>query len=426
MPTPAMYGERLTDQAAIDVLMEAVERLAASHDEMSVAAIVRTAARRLTGADGISVVLKKGDRVHYVDEDAVGPLWKGQDFPIDACISGWAIKNRQTVVISDIAGDPRIPLAAYKPTFVKSLAMAPVGLPNPVAAIGAYWAKIRRPTDEEVRALETMARAASVAMENVKLRRELTQALADAQAAEAAKDAFLASMSREIRGPLGGLATIVEMLRRTQLDQRQQQLAAVLKHSTEDVVQMVCDILDFARVESGRAALYRGKFDFAAAVREASAPHAARAAERGLFFDIHVDEAVNGAFVGDDVRVKQIIDQLAGNAVKFTDSGGVTIRVEESERVGPRSMFKISVTDTGLGVDANNTDLLFDRFTQGDAARGGVGLGLALADALARAMGGAISATARDGAGSTFVVRLPLERAMDDFARATLSATAPA
>lgn len=200
------------DENPLDTLMGAVEKLSGATDEAQVAAIVRGAARKLTGADGISVVLKKGDRVHYVDEDAVGPLWKGQDFPQEACISGWAIMNKQTVVIEDITGDPRIPLAAYQPTFVKSLAMAPVGLPEPIAAIGAYWATMRRPTDDEVSALETMARAASVALENVRLRRELSQALEEAQSSERAKSAFLANMSKEIRTPLNGLATMVELL----------------------------------------------------------------------------------------------------------------------------------------------------------------------------------------------------------------------
>jgi len=419
MPAHSMYGAPLTGQGAIDVLMEAVERLASAHDELAVAAIVRTAARRLTGADGVSVVLKMGDRVHYVDEDAVSPLWKGQDFPIEACISGWAIKNKQTVVISDITGDPRVPLEAYKRTFVKSLAMAPVGLPDPGAAIGAYWAEKRRPTDDEVRSLETMARAASVALENLRLRRELAQALSEAKAAETAKDAFLATMSREIRAPLNAVATMAELLGRTQLEPSQQQLCAVLRQASQDVVELICGILDFARIEAGRANLYHAKFDFAAAVRAAAAPHAQRAAERGLSFDVHIDPAAEGAFMGDDLRVKQVIDQLAANAVKFTDRGGVAIRVEEIERVGVRSMFRISVTDTGLGFDPAESAALFARFDQGDPTRGGVGLGLALADAVARAMGGGISATAQAGAGSTFVVRLPLDRA-------TETATAPA
>src|SRR5690606_32325 len=119
---------------------------------------------------------------------------------------------------------------------------------NPIAAIGAYWATRRRPTDDEVHALETMARAASVAMDNVRLRRELRAAAEEAQSAERAKSAFLANMSREIRVPLNGLATMVELLDRAHADPRQKQLCAVLKSSAEDTVQLVCEILDFARL----------------------------------------------------------------------------------------------------------------------------------------------------------------------------------
>lgn len=404
------------EERPIDVLIGAVERLAAASDELAVASIVRSAARRLTGADGVSVVLKKGDRVHYVDEDAVGPLWKGQDFPIEACISGWAIMNRETVVIEDITGDPRIPLAAYQPTFVKSLAMAPVGLPDPIAAIGAYWATKRRPTDDEVHALETMARAASVAMENVRLRRELRAAAEEAQSAERAKSAFLANMSREIRTPLNGLATMVELLDRAQTDPRQKQLCAVLKSSAEDTVQLVCEILDFARLEAGRSNFFYSHFDFVAAVRAAAAPHALRAAERGLKFEVEIAREAEGIFIGDAARTQQIVDLLAANAVKYTDQGGVTVRVEEEERVGVRSLFKLSVIDTGLGFDETTAGALFERFSQGAAPRGGLGLGLAIADAIARAMGGGISASAASGVGSAFTVRLPLERRLEDSA----------
>jgi signal transduction histidine kinase len=412
------------DENPLDTLMGAVEKLSGATDELEVAAILRGAARKLTGADGISVVLKKDDRVHYVDEDAVGPLWKGQDFPQEACISGWAIMNKQTVVIEDITGDPRIPLAAYQPTFVKSLAMAPVGLPEPIAAIGAYWATMRRPTDDEVSALETMARAASVALENVRLRRELSQALEEAQSSERAKSAFLANMSKEIRTPLNGLATMVELLDRGQMDPRQKQLCAVLKTSAEDTVQLVCDILDFARLESGRSNFFNTQFDLVAAVRSAAAPHALRASERGLSFDIEISKDAEGIFIGDSARVQQIVDLLAANAVKYTDQGGVTIRVEEEEHVGVRSLFKLSVIDTGLGFDETTAGALFERFSQGSTPRGGLGLGLAIADAIARAMGGGISASASGGMGSEFTVRLPLERRLEDAVREPTRASA--
>lgn len=408
---------KVTTRAAMDVLMAAVEQLARAGDELAVASIVRTAARRLTGADGVSVVLKRGDRVHYVDEDAVGPLWKGQDFPQEACISGWAIMNKQTVVIEDIKGDPRIPLAAYEPTFVKSLAMAPVGLPDPIAAIGAYWAAQRRPTDDEVQALETMARAASVALENVRLRRELEVALGEAKTAERAKSTFLGNMSREIRRPMSSIASLVEVLENGVTDPRHKQVCALLKTSAEDAVELISTILDFAQLEAGRTNLFHAPFDLEAAVRTSVAPHALRASERGLSVTIEIADEAKGLFMGDVMRLQQVIDALASNAVRFTDKGGVTIRLEEEERVGIRSMFKLSVIDTGLGYDETAVDALFDRFSQGPSARGGLGLGLAVAGAITRAMGGDISAEAGAQRGSVFSVRLPLERQLEDAKR---------
>ncbi|HVZ99517.1 MAG TPA: GAF domain-containing protein [Caulobacterales bacterium] len=151
----------------IDLLMDVMERVARAETELGVAAAVRSAARQMVGADGATVVFRRGERVAYVDEDAIGPLWKGQDFPIEACISGWAILNKQTVAIENIYDDPRIPSVAYKPTFVNSLAMAPVRPEDPIAAIGAYWAEPHRPTAEEVHALETIARATAIGLENV-------------------------------------------------------------------------------------------------------------------------------------------------------------------------------------------------------------------------------------------------------------------
>lgn len=401
--------------APLDQLITAVERLAGARTELEVAAIIRTAARRMIGADGISVVLRKGHRVHYVDEGAVGPLWKGQDFPIEACISGWAIKNRQTVVIEDIRGDPRIPLEAYAPTFVKSLAMAPVGAPEPMAAIGAYWGTLRRPTEDEVHALETMARAAAVALDNIRLRRELRDALSDALSADRAKTQFLTRMSTEIRTPMRDVTTLVELLERTQLDARQRQLCAVVRTSTEDTATLVSDILDLARFETGRAAIYPNEFDLVAAVRTAAAPHFVVAREKGLSFEIATTPEAEGIFVGDAARLQKIVDVLVANAVRHTDEGGIVVQLQEEERVGIRSMFKLSVIDTGL----EQGDAAFDLLEQGSDSHGGLGLGLALADSISRAMGGDISAGGANGGGNTLTVRIPLERPLPPEARET-------
>jgi hypothetical protein len=128
-----------------------------------VADAVRSTARRWLAAEGATFVLRDGDQCYYADEDAVAPLWKGERFPLDQCISGWAMTRGEQAVVSDITVDDRIPLAAYQPTFVRSLVMTPIGLP-PVAAVGVYWAVDRVPTAEECRLLRVLAEHTGAAL----------------------------------------------------------------------------------------------------------------------------------------------------------------------------------------------------------------------------------------------------------------------
>lgn len=131
--------------------------------------IIRSTARAVFSADGVTVVMRDGRQCHYVEEDAISPLWKGQRFPMEFCISGWAMMNEKTAAIEDIFQDPRIPHEAYRKTFVKSLIMAPAGKDDPVAAMGAYWGHFRKPDDREVAAVEELATAMGRAMKRVLL-----------------------------------------------------------------------------------------------------------------------------------------------------------------------------------------------------------------------------------------------------------------
>ncbi|MFI7060918.1 GAF domain-containing protein [Kribbella sp. NPDC050124] len=131
--------------------------------------IVRVEARRLTGAQGATFVIREQDRCFYADEDAIAPLWKGQRFPITSCISGWAMLNDETAVVPNIELDDRIPLDAYLPTFVRSLLMVPVGSPAPAAAIGAYWSRRHRATEAEIDALQGLATRTAEAIQRIGL-----------------------------------------------------------------------------------------------------------------------------------------------------------------------------------------------------------------------------------------------------------------
>jgi GAF domain len=131
--------------------------------------IVRGAARRVAEADGATFVLRDGDLCLYADEDAIGPLWKGQRFPMGECISGWAMLNNEAAVVPDIERDERIPLAAYRPTFVRSLVMVPINRTRPVGAIGAYWSWTGLDSEKPRLALEELARASADAIDRVGL-----------------------------------------------------------------------------------------------------------------------------------------------------------------------------------------------------------------------------------------------------------------
>ncbi len=138
-------------------------------------AVVRLAARELTGADGATFVLRDGDKCFYAEENAIAPLWKGQRFPLDACVSGWTMLNRQAAVIEDIYTDSRVPIDAYRPTFVRSLAMVPIRTREPLGAIGNYWAERHRPSAEELLVLQALADSTAVALENVQIYAELNR-----------------------------------------------------------------------------------------------------------------------------------------------------------------------------------------------------------------------------------------------------------
>ncbi len=173
------------------LLAQALARITAASHQSEIMEVVRSSARELTGADGISLVLKDGDQCHYVSEDSpLGPLWQGRRFPSISCISGWSISRRETAIVESVFDDPRVPLELYKPTFVRSIVMVPLDTHEPTGAIGAYWSEPRCPEPEQVALLEALAQAAGNALDQRATEQRLRQS-------EARMDALFA------RAPVG-------------------------------------------------------------------------------------------------------------------------------------------------------------------------------------------------------------------------------
>jgi len=157
----------------LTTLATAIDEFAHARTVADVQERVHSAARRLTDADGATLVLRDGGECCYVDEDAIEPLWKGSRFPLENCISGWAMLHREPAVVEDVYDDPRIPVDLYRPTFVRSLLAVPIGTGEPFGAIGMYWARRHRATDEQVAAARALAAGAAVALERARLLQEV-------------------------------------------------------------------------------------------------------------------------------------------------------------------------------------------------------------------------------------------------------------
>jgi len=230
-----------------------------------------------------------------------------------------------------------------------------------------------------------------------------------ADAANAAKSAFLATMSHEIRTPLNGVLGMAQAMRADDLTPVQQQRIAVVQQSGETLLAILNDILDLSKIEAGRLTLETVAFDIAEIVGGAHAVFAAIAEERGLSFRLSIDEAARGLYQGDPTRVRQILHNLASNALKFTNAGEVCISL-----TALKPGVRIAVSDTGVGIAPEVLETLFDKFVQADASTtrryGGTGLGLSICRELAQMMGGVVRAESRVGEGSTFIVDLPLVR----------------
>lgn len=251
--------------------------------------------------------------------------------------------------------------------------------------------------------------------EDMERREALDQARANAELANNAKSAFLANMSHEIRTPLNGIVAIAGALSQSELSAAQREMVDLVRESGVSLERVLNDILDLARVESGRLEIEETPFRLSELISGTSALFAVRADDKGLKFVQPCLESHHTWLVGDAVRIRQILANLLSNAIKFTTDGSVKLAVDlapATDRDGQAMHLVIAVSDTGPGIEAEDLARLFNRFEQIDAsitrAHGGSGLGLAICQSLAQLMGGTVTAESIVGVGSTFRLELTL------------------
>ncbi|MFT4914010.1 MAG: signal transduction histidine kinase/FixJ family two-component response regulator [Brevundimonas sp.] len=304
--------------------------------------------------------------------------------------------------IHQVTGDLEVQLAERRKALTSANALAAADAR--MLLIGRYFI---------VLVVILLASLLGVLFWQIKQARRLKAATRLADEANRSKSEFLANMSHEIRTPLNGVIGINAALARTELTPEQAKMVDLIATSGETLETLLTDVLDLARIESGHLELKAEPFDLEDCLESVVALFEAGARLKALDFSLDVAPSVAGAFVGDVVRIRQVVSNLLSNAVKFTGQGSIVLKATRDDE----GRVVIAVTDTGIGFDADFKARLFQRFEQADGSItrrfGGTGLGLAISRALAEAMDGTLEADAEPGVGSTFTLTLNLARAPD-------------
>lgn len=265
-------------------------------------------------------------------------------------------------------------------------------------------------------------------LELIRQSEELASAVREAEAASAAKTAFLANMSHELRTPLNGIVGVASVLSQTDLDERQREMVELIRTSGTALGRLLDDTMDLSRIEADRLEVTPSRFDLKQEMQAATDLFRVAANEKHLDYTVELERMCCNQVIGDAIRIRQIVSNLVANAIKFTDSGQIRIRIRLShDDDNPGNChLTVLVGDTGIGFSREDRSVMFNRFQQGDRSitrrHQGVGLGLSICRGLTEAMSGHISAWSRPGRGSVFRVTLPLQTAQPDDTSETMVA----
>ncbi len=385
-------------------LIKTIQKLSVAPSLEKIMALLNSEARALVGADGASFVIREGGFCFYADEDAIGPLWKGKRFPIETCVSGWAMAHKQVVVIEDIFTDPRVPVDLYEPTFARSLVMTPIGIENPLGALGIYWAKPYRATEEQLELLMALANSTSVALNNLTLIQELEREKLKLENTNRELQRIAWATSHHLQEPLRHLSMYFQLLDRQCKTKLNSQESSYIDQGIKEVAKLQNlsqSVLAFSRLEekplklaslSSESLLLEVKEDLRLIISETNT---------------EIETAPLPEITADKVLLKKVFTVLLLNAIQFKSSEKNPRVSVTSKSEGPEIIFCIE--DKGVGIGSEYHEKIFQLFskTQPGVQEAESGMGLAFAKKIIELHHGRLWVESAPSQGSRFFFSLP-------------------